>query len=29
VRWSAALDDAFDRALERLRVLIGLESVVR
>jgi uncharacterized protein YcaQ len=29
VRRSAALDDAFDRALERLRVLIGLESVVR
>jgi len=29
VRRSAALDDAFDRALDRLRVLIGLESVVR
>jgi uncharacterized protein YcaQ len=29
VRRSAALDDAFDRALDRLRLLIGLESVVR
>ena len=29
VRRSAALDNAFDRALERLRALIGLESVVR
>jgi hypothetical protein len=29
VRASAALDDAFDRALDRLRRVIGLESVVR
>jgi uncharacterized protein len=29
VRRSAALDDAFDRALDRLRRIIGLERVVR
>jgi uncharacterized protein YcaQ len=29
VRASAALDDAFDRALDRLRRVIGLESVRR
>ena len=29
VRASGALDDAFDRALDRLRRVIGLESVVR
>jgi uncharacterized protein YcaQ len=29
VRASAALDDAFDRALDRLRRVIGLDSVVR
>jgi len=29
VRRSAALDDAFDRALERLRRVIGLERVMR
>ena len=29
VRRSAALDDAFDRALDRLRRTIGLERVVR
>lgn len=29
VRRSAALDDAFDRALERLRAVIGLDAVIR
>jgi uncharacterized protein len=29
VRRSAALDDAFDRALDRLRMVIGLETVAR
>jgi hypothetical protein len=29
VRRSAALDQAFDRALDRLRRVIGLEAVVR
>jgi uncharacterized protein YcaQ len=29
VRRSGALDDAFDRALDRLRRTIGLERVVR
>jgi uncharacterized protein len=29
VRRSAALDDAFDRALDRLRRIVGLERVVR
>jgi hypothetical protein len=29
VRRSAALDDALDRALERLRRTVGLERVVR
>ena len=29
VRRSAALDDAFDRALDRLRRVIGLETVRR
>jgi hypothetical protein len=29
VRHSAALDDAFERALDRLRRTIGLERVVR
>ena len=29
IRRSSALDDAFDRALDRLRRTIGLESVVR
>ena len=29
VRASSALDDAFDRALDRLRRLVGLDTVVR